>query len=65
MRVVINARTDVYLFGIGAPEDRFDEVLSRAVDYAEAGADSLFVPGLLGGDRLGSERERAGAGGAE
>ncbi|MGV9818325.1 isocitrate lyase/PEP mutase family protein [Nocardia xishanensis] len=45
--LVINARTDVYLFGIGAPEDRFDEVLSRAVDYAEAGADSLFVPGLL------------------
>lgn len=45
--LVLNARTDVYLFGIGAPEDRFDEVLARAVDYAEAGADSLFVPGLL------------------
>ncbi|MCP2298175.1 2-Methylisocitrate lyase, PEP mutase family [Nocardia amikacinitolerans] len=45
--MVLNARTDVYLFGIGAPEDRFDEVLARAVDYAEAGADSLFVPGLL------------------
>ncbi|RDI50629.1 isocitrate lyase/PEP mutase family protein [Nocardia mexicana] len=45
--LVINARTDVYLFGIGAPEDRFDEVLDRAVAYAEAGADSLFVPGLL------------------
>ncbi|WP_067843803.1 isocitrate lyase/PEP mutase family protein [Nocardia lijiangensis] len=45
--LVINARTDVYLFGIGAPEDRFDEVLARAVDYAEAGADSLFVPCLL------------------
>ncbi|TQM31796.1 isocitrate lyase/PEP mutase family protein [Nocardia bhagyanarayanae] len=45
--LVINARTDVYLFGIGAPEDRFDEVLARAVEYAEAGADSLFVPGLL------------------
>ncbi|WP_280382780.1 isocitrate lyase/PEP mutase family protein [Nocardia wallacei] len=45
--LVINARTDVYLFGIGAPEDRFDEVLARAVAYAAAGADSLFVPGLL------------------
>ncbi|WP_435590135.1 isocitrate lyase/PEP mutase family protein [Nocardia sp. bgisy118] len=45
--LVINARTDVYLFGVGAPEDRFDDVLARAVDYAEAGADSLFVPGLL------------------
>ncbi|KAA8884586.1 isocitrate lyase/phosphoenolpyruvate mutase family protein [Nocardia colli] len=45
--LVINARTDVYLFGIGAPEDRFDDVLTRAAAYAEAGADSLFVPGLL------------------
>ncbi|MEV0292498.1 isocitrate lyase/phosphoenolpyruvate mutase family protein [Nocardia sp. NPDC050710] len=45
--LVLNARTDVYLFGIGAPEDRFDEVLARAADYAEAGADCLFVPGLL------------------
>ncbi|WP_240772286.1 isocitrate lyase/phosphoenolpyruvate mutase family protein [Nocardia sp. CS682] len=45
--LVINARTDVYLFGIGAPEGRFDEVRSRAAAYAAAGADSLFVPGLL------------------
>ncbi|MFI6043530.1 isocitrate lyase/phosphoenolpyruvate mutase family protein [Nocardia sp. NPDC051321] len=45
--LVINARTDVYLFGIGAPENRFDEVLTRAAAYAAAGADSLFVPGLL------------------
>ncbi|WP_405165426.1 isocitrate lyase/phosphoenolpyruvate mutase family protein [Nocardia sp. NBC_01499] len=45
--LVINARTDVYLFGIGAPEGRLDEVLTRATAYAEAGADSLFVPGLL------------------
>ncbi|MFF3223488.1 isocitrate lyase/phosphoenolpyruvate mutase family protein [Nocardia suismassiliense] len=45
--LVINARTDVYLFGIGAPEGRFDDVLTRAAAYAAAGADSLFVPGLL------------------
>lgn len=45
--LVINARTDVYLFGIGAPEGRCDEVLTRATAFAEAGADSLFVPGLL------------------
>ncbi|CAM4068371.1 isocitrate lyase/phosphoenolpyruvate mutase family protein [Nocardia ninae] len=45
--LVINARTDVYLFGIGAPESRFGEVLTRAAAYAAAGADSLFVPGLL------------------
>jgi 2-methylisocitrate lyase-like PEP mutase family enzyme len=45
--LVINARTDVFLFGIGAPEGRLDDVLARAAAYAEAGADSLFVPGLL------------------
>ncbi|WP_410641546.1 isocitrate lyase/phosphoenolpyruvate mutase family protein [Amycolatopsis sp. lyj-346] len=43
----INIRTDVHLFGIGEAEGRFDDVLTRAVAYAEAGADSLFVPGLV------------------
>ncbi|WP_240746714.1 isocitrate lyase/PEP mutase family protein [Cryptosporangium phraense] len=42
----INARTDVYLAGIGAPEGRYDETLRRARAYADAGADTLFVPGL-------------------
>ncbi len=45
-QLTINARTDVYLAGIGAPEGRYDEVLRRARVYAEAGADILFVPGL-------------------
>jgi 2-methylisocitrate lyase-like PEP mutase family enzyme len=45
--LVINARTDVFLFEIGEPGGRFDDVLARAAAYAEAGADSLFVPGLL------------------
>lgn len=45
--LVINARTDVYLFQIGAPEGRFDDVIARAQAYADAGADSFFVPGLL------------------
>ncbi|MFI5068351.1 MAG: isocitrate lyase/phosphoenolpyruvate mutase family protein [Streptosporangiales bacterium] len=44
--LLINVRTDVFLFGIGAPEGRLDDVLARAAAYAEAGADSLFVPGL-------------------
>lgn len=43
---VINARCDVYLFGIGDPATRFDNVLERAAAYAEGGADILFVPGL-------------------
>jgi 2-methylisocitrate lyase-like PEP mutase family enzyme len=42
----INARTDVFLFGIGAPDKRLDDVLARCRAYAEAGADGLFVPGL-------------------
>jgi 2-methylisocitrate lyase-like PEP mutase family enzyme len=51
-KLVINARTDVFLFGIGAPEARLDDVLARAAAYADAGADSLFVPGLLDLDTL-------------
>jgi 2-methylisocitrate lyase-like PEP mutase family enzyme len=44
---VINARTDVHLHGVGDPAGRPAEVLMRAKVYAEAGADCLFVPGLL------------------
>jgi 2-methylisocitrate lyase-like PEP mutase family enzyme len=44
---VINARNDVYLFGHGAPEGRFGDVVARAEAYAEAGATVLFVPGLV------------------
>lgn len=43
----INARTDVYLAGIGPAEGRLQEVARRAELYAEAGASSLFVPGLI------------------
>jgi 2-methylisocitrate lyase-like PEP mutase family enzyme len=43
----INVRTDVFLFGIGAPETRPDDVMARCRAYADAGADGLFVPGLL------------------
>jgi 2-methylisocitrate lyase-like PEP mutase family enzyme len=50
--LVINARTDVFLFGIGEPRGRLDDVLARAAAYADAGADSLFVPGLLDLDTL-------------
>jgi 2-methylisocitrate lyase-like PEP mutase family enzyme len=50
----INVRTDVYLFGIGEPDGRLDDVLSRVDAYAGAGADSLFVPGLIDLDTLGT-----------
>lgn len=42
----INARTDVYLFGVGEEDSRLGNVLERAEAAAAAGADSLFVPGL-------------------
>jgi 2-methylisocitrate lyase-like PEP mutase family enzyme len=42
----INVRTDVFLYGIGVPQTRLDDVLARSSAYAEAGADGLFVPGL-------------------
>ncbi|MFK3647587.1 isocitrate lyase/phosphoenolpyruvate mutase family protein [Lysobacter enzymogenes] len=44
--VFVNARTDVYLRGLVAPEQRVEETLARAARYREAGADGLFVPGL-------------------
>jgi 2-methylisocitrate lyase-like PEP mutase family enzyme len=50
--LLINARTDVFLFGVGAPEGRLEDVLARSSAYAEAGADSLFVPGLADLDVL-------------
>lgn len=51
-QLVINARTDVFLRQVGDPAGRLDDVLQRAAGYAEAGADVLFVPGLLDLDVL-------------
>jgi 2-methylisocitrate lyase-like PEP mutase family enzyme len=42
---VLNARTDTW-FG-GAAGDVFDETVERAVRYVEAGADCVFVPGVV------------------
>ncbi|AYN34261.1 isocitrate lyase/phosphoenolpyruvate mutase family protein [Streptomyces albus] len=42
----LNARTDTYLRGIGAPEGRLAETLERAAAYVAAGADGIFVPGV-------------------
>jgi 2-methylisocitrate lyase-like PEP mutase family enzyme len=44
--LVINARTDVYLHGIGERDARFNEAVRRANAYRAVGADSLFVPGV-------------------
>ncbi|MEU4622705.1 isocitrate lyase/phosphoenolpyruvate mutase family protein [Actinoplanes sp. NPDC023801] len=48
----INARTDVFLFRVGAEAGRTDDVAARAGSYAKAGADGLFVPGVLDLDVL-------------
>src|SRR5215470_17521212 len=45
--LVINARTDVYLFQVGEPETRFDAAVRRARIYRAAGADCVFVPGVV------------------
>jgi 2-methylisocitrate lyase-like PEP mutase family enzyme len=44
--IVINARTDVYLLGIGEPEARFEHAIRRANAYRKAGADCLFLPAV-------------------
>lgn len=48
----INARTDVFLLGVGAEGGRLDDVIHRAGIYADTGADGFFVPGLLDLDAL-------------
>lgn len=48
----INARIDVYLFQAGAPETRFEETVRRANQYRAAGADCLFVPGVIDAETI-------------
>jgi 2-methylisocitrate lyase-like PEP mutase family enzyme len=49
---VINARVDVYLFAVGAPEGRLEETVRRARIYRAAGADCVFVPGVVDRDTI-------------
>lgn len=50
--LVINARTDVYLLQVGEPEARFDATVRRANLYREAGADCIFVPGVVDAEAI-------------
>ena len=43
----VNARTDVFLKRLVSPERAIDETVARARRYREAGADGIFVPGLI------------------
>ena len=49
VHLTINARTDVYLAGIGEAGGRFDEAVRRLTVYREAGADCVFLPGVRDG----------------
>ena len=47
---VLNARTDTYFGGVAG--DPFDETVERATRYVEAGADCIFVPGVVEEDTI-------------
>ena len=47
---VLNARTDTYFSG--AAGDVFEQTVERAVRYVEAGADCIFVPGVVDEDTI-------------
>jgi 2-methylisocitrate lyase-like PEP mutase family enzyme len=44
--LVLNARTDIFLAGIGPPETRLARTIERLNAYRDAGAQSLFAPGV-------------------
>jgi 2-methylisocitrate lyase-like PEP mutase family enzyme len=46
VRVVINARTDVFLRAIGAPDSRLAASIERGNAFLDAGADCVFVPAV-------------------
>ena len=59
--LVINARTDVYLAQVGAPDTRFAETVRRLAAYRDAGADCLFAPGLSDAATIGALVRELGA----
>jgi 2-methylisocitrate lyase-like PEP mutase family enzyme len=52
--LVINARTDVFLLGIGEKAGRYEHAVGRANAYLEAGADCLFVPAVRDAETIGA-----------
>ncbi len=52
--IVINARTDVFLLGIGPTDQRLSHAVRRANLYRDAGADCLFVPGVRDAQTIGA-----------
>lgn len=52
MPLFINARTDTYLLQVGDPAERLMETIRRAQAYLAAGADGIFVPGLMDAEAI-------------
>ena len=47
--LVISARVDVFSDEIGEPETRLDDAIDRGRAYLDAGADCIYVPGVVDG----------------
>jgi 2-methylisocitrate lyase-like PEP mutase family enzyme len=45
--LVLNARTDVFLGQVGDPRTRLERAVERGRAYLAAGADCIFVPGVI------------------
>jgi 2-methylisocitrate lyase-like PEP mutase family enzyme len=52
--LVLNARVDVFLAGVGEAHERMDQTLRRAAAYVAAGADCIFVPGVRDEEAIGA-----------
>jgi 2-methylisocitrate lyase-like PEP mutase family enzyme len=50
---VLNARTDIFLYSIGTAETRLSRTIERLNAFREAGAQSLFVPGVKDSQTIG------------
>ena len=51
--LVLNARTDVFIGEIGAPETRLEHAVERGRAYLAAGADCVFVPAVADEETIG------------
>ena len=60
IKLFVNARTDVYLRGLVPEPRRVEEALARGKIYRAAGADGLFVPGLIAKDGIAAVVKEAG-----
>ena len=52
VRIVINARTDVFLGAMGRPESRLAVAIDRGKAFLAAGADCVFIPGVTDRDTI-------------